>query len=172
MLRTLFEPLIKGNDFAAVDRVIRSRGEALGWDAQSITCVPNYIGCAVICATSLRPVICFNSLSQRRMHRQRVGADSIFVRCVLAIASQAEPRWPIIWIKARMLAMSLRSGCFWRIEMKTGKIMPSALLMAAAPASPAAAGWKLLAGRAPVQIGAMTVTPVTDRNRAAAKPGQ
>ncbi len=34
MLRELFEPLIKGNDFAAADYVIRVRGDTLGWDAQ------------------------------------------------------------------------------------------------------------------------------------------
>lgn len=33
-LRDLFEPLIKGNDFAAADYVISARGDALGWDAQ------------------------------------------------------------------------------------------------------------------------------------------
>jgi beta-barrel assembly-enhancing protease len=33
-LRDLFDPLIKGNDFAGADYVIRSRGDALGWDAQ------------------------------------------------------------------------------------------------------------------------------------------
>jgi len=34
ILRDLFEPLIKGNDFGGADYVIRARGEALGWDAQ------------------------------------------------------------------------------------------------------------------------------------------
>lgn len=34
ILRDLFEPLIKGNDFAAADYVIRARGDALGWDGQ------------------------------------------------------------------------------------------------------------------------------------------
>ncbi len=33
VLAVLFDPLIKGNDFAVADYVIRSRGEALGWDA-------------------------------------------------------------------------------------------------------------------------------------------
>lgn len=32
VLRALFDPLIKGNDFAGADYVIRSRGDALGWD--------------------------------------------------------------------------------------------------------------------------------------------
>lgn len=34
ILRQLFEPLIKGNDFGAADYVIQARGDALGWDAQ------------------------------------------------------------------------------------------------------------------------------------------
>lgn len=34
VLGDLFEPLIKGNDFGAADYVIRTRGEALGWDAE------------------------------------------------------------------------------------------------------------------------------------------
>ncbi|MBB3861689.1 hypothetical protein GGQ88_002977 [Novosphingobium hassiacum] len=33
VLPILFDALIKGNDFAVADYVIRSRGEALGWDA-------------------------------------------------------------------------------------------------------------------------------------------
>ncbi|MDB5724084.1 MAG: Peptidase Ste24p [Novosphingobium sp.] len=34
VLRTLFDSLIKGNQFSAVDYVIRSRGDAVGWDGQ------------------------------------------------------------------------------------------------------------------------------------------
>jgi beta-barrel assembly-enhancing protease len=34
ILPTLFDSLVKSNDFAAADYVIRARGEALGWDAQ------------------------------------------------------------------------------------------------------------------------------------------
>ncbi|MBW8783315.1 MAG: M48 family metalloprotease [Novosphingobium sp.] len=37
LLPLLFQPLIKGNDFAAADYVIRSRGEALGWDGPLLT---------------------------------------------------------------------------------------------------------------------------------------
>ncbi len=33
VLRELFDPLVKGNEFGAADYVIRERGEALGWDA-------------------------------------------------------------------------------------------------------------------------------------------
>lgn len=37
VLPLLFEPLVKGNDFAAADYVIRSRGDALGWDGPLLT---------------------------------------------------------------------------------------------------------------------------------------
>jgi beta-barrel assembly-enhancing protease len=37
VLPTLFEPLVKGNDFAVADYVVRSRGETLGWSAALLT---------------------------------------------------------------------------------------------------------------------------------------
>ena len=37
VLEILFQPLVKGNDFAVADYVIRSRGDALGWTSALLT---------------------------------------------------------------------------------------------------------------------------------------
>ncbi|MCE7796789.1 hypothetical protein LWE61_09490 [Sphingobium sufflavum] len=45
-------------------------------------------------------------------------------------------------------------------------------LFSLAMATPAPAGWKLLAAKQPVQVGTMVVTPTADWNQAGARPGK
>ncbi|CAN5198751.1 hypothetical protein BH10PSE13_BH10PSE13_04610 [soil metagenome] len=68
--------------------------------------------------------------------------------------------------------MPLRSGYYWRIDVRFGPRVAVFLIGAIACACPATAGWKLVVANAPVQIGTMTVTPAADWNQASARPGK
>ncbi len=52
------------------------------------------------------------------------------------------------------------------------KLRRTVMMLSMLMASPAIAGWKLVGAAQPVQLGAMTVTPVSDWNQASAKPGK
>lgn len=56
--------------------------------------------------------------------------------------------------------------------MRTTCYAPLLMVVAMIPVSPGIAGWKFLEANKPVQIGTMTVVPITDWNQAGVRPGK